>query len=146
MGYIHDGIEEAFSRGFINVCVETKHVESFRILRRQNFEDADLFGPVAPIQAINACNPLFPCDTEPIYRIYPVLAERNQDANFNLSLLNLTELLDADIGWGPNISSLELQPNYGLGEVIQGPKPKKKKRRLCFRARNTSLCSVFQKK
>lgn len=40
------------------------------------------------------------------------------------------DLLDTDIGWGPNILALKDVDNYGLGEVIQGPKPKKCKKVL----------------
>lgn len=44
------------------------------------------------------------------------------------SFIELRNVLDIDIGWGPHLPSLDAQPNFGFGEVIQGPKPKRQKR------------------
>lgn len=136
-------MKEAYARGKNDVLIETEHVESFRILKRQNFEEASREGLVDAIQAINACNPLLPSDHDPICRVYPIEEERNQVARFaaeygmfNLSgLVNidysftpLRDLMDIDIGWGPYLPALQVQQDFGEGEVIQGPKPKKRKR------------------
>lgn len=74
---VHMGIKEAFSRGFNNLCIEIEHVGSFRILKRQNYEEALNKGLVEVLQDINACDPLMPDDYEPICRIYPILETRN---------------------------------------------------------------------
>lgn len=123
--------------------METEHVESFRILKRQNFEEAVLEDLVEPIQAINTCMPLFPSEQEPLCRVYTISEEHNQVARFaakygmlhhsglveiDYSLTPLWDLLDIDIGWGTNLLALEVQPNFGLGKVVQGAKPKKRKR------------------
>lgn len=140
---IHMGLKEAYTRGYFNTLIETAHAESFRILRRQNFEEALREGLVEPIRAINACNPLLPSNSDPICRVYTVSEGRNQVATFvaNYGLLNavglvevdysfvaMRDLLDNDLGWGPHIPSLQAEPNFGNGEVVQGPKPKKRKR------------------
>lgn len=116
-----------------NIFIETEHFDSFHILRRQNFVKASREGLVAPIQAINACNPLLPLDYGPVCRIYTISAPRNQvvrlAANFgmmHLSELNrvifdfipIRNLLDTDIGWGLHLPALEEVENYGLGEVV----------------------------
>lgn len=73
---IHRGMKEAYTRGLNNVLVETEHVKSFRNLRHQNFVEASRKGLVAPIQAINACNPLIPSNNEPVCRIHIVSVPR----------------------------------------------------------------------
>lgn len=50
------GMKDVYTKGF-NMLVETEHMESFRILQCQNFEEAAREGLVTPIRAINACNP-----------------------------------------------------------------------------------------
>lgn len=77
-------------------------------------------GLVDSIQAINACNPLFSTEYEPICRIYTIEEERNQVAKFvaNYGMLNHTglveidysfqamrDLLDIDIGWEPHMEA-----------------------------------------
>lgn len=157
---VHKGIKETYRRGFTNICVETEHVESFRILKRQNFEEAEQEGLVDVIQAINAYNPLSSGDYDPICRVYPILEERNMVARhvaqyglehcealveIDPSLPGLQDLLDKDIGWGPNIPSLQALPNYGLGEIVQGPKPKKRKKEVIEEAAYRSILELTQK-
>lgn len=140
---IHLGMKEAYAYGYNDVLIETEHVESFRILRRQNFEEAEREGLMKAIQAINTCNPLVPSNHEPICRIYPVEEERNQVARFaanygmhnhsglvevDYSFTALRDLLNIDIGWGSHLQKLEVVPNFGVYEVVQGPKLKKRKR------------------
>lgn len=115
------GIKEAFSRGFNNMLIETEHAASFRLLRRQNFEEASREDLVAPIRAINACNPLLPSEADPIVRVYIVSEGRNQVARFvadfgmrnvdslvevDYSFVEMRNLLDNDIGWGPHLPPL----------------------------------------
>lgn len=71
-----------YSRGFSDLLIEIDHVESLRILKPQNFEEASTESLVKAIQALNACNPLFPSDHVPLYKVYPILEERNQVARF----------------------------------------------------------------
>lgn len=90
-------------------------MESFCILRRQNFEDATREGLVEAKHAINACNPLLSSDREHVCRVYPVNAARNNAARFatNYSMIHhiglveldnnftaLRDILDINIGWG----------------------------------------------
>lgn len=97
-------------------------------------------GLVSVIQHINA---RFPGEYNPICRVYTIFEKRNGVARFMvqygmenftelvevyLFLQRLRELIDVDFGWGPHIESLQAQPNYGRGEVIDDPKPKKRKR------------------
>ncbi|KAK1360409.1 hypothetical protein POM88_044883 [Heracleum sosnowskyi] len=102
---VHLGIKEAYSRGFNNVMIEAEHVQFFRILKRQDFEEASREDLVNIIQDINAW-----------------LVE------LDYNLISLMNLLDANIGWGPNNPALNVQTNYDRGEVVQGPKPKRHKR------------------
>lgn len=140
---VHTGMKEAYARGYNDVHIETKHEKSFRILKRQNFEEAVREDLVKPNQAINACNPILPSDHEPICRVYVIEEECNQVARFaaNFGMLNhsspveldysfipLRDLLDIDIRWGPHLPALEMLPNFGGGEVVQEAKPKKRKR------------------
>lgn len=138
----HTSMKEAYARNYNDICIETEHDESFRILRRQSFEEASREGIVKSVQAINACNPLTPLPYEPTCRIYTIFEGRNQLARFlafkglhtcseivnvDLSLSGLREILEDDIGWGHNLEANEIHPNFGRGEVIDGPKPKRKK-------------------
>lgn len=117
------GMKEAFSRGF-NKCLSKRsmHAVSFRILKRQNFEEASREGLVDPIRAINACNPLIPTETTPIVRVYTISEGRNKVARFavvhgmqneyelvevDYSFIALRNLLDIDIGWGLTFLSLK---------------------------------------
>lgn len=140
---IHMGMKEAYARGRNDMLIETEHVESFRILKRQNFEEASHEGLVGAIQAINACQPLLHSEFEPICRVYTIGEERNQVARFaagygmlnhsglvniDYSFMALRDLLDIDIGWGPHLPALQVQQDHVDGEVIQGAKPKKRKR------------------
>lgn len=139
---IHTSMKEAYSRNYNDLCIETEHLESFRILRRRNFDEASREGVVKIIQDINACNPLSPLPYEPTCRIYTIFEERNQLARFlafkgmhscseivsvDLSLPGFREVLEDDIGWGQALEGIEILPNFGNGEVIDGPKPKRKK-------------------
>lgn len=49
-------------------------------------------------------------------------------AYIDYSFLALRDLLDNDIGWGPQLPALQVQQDHGDGEVIQSPKLKKRKR------------------
>lgn len=75
------------SRDFNNMLIETEYVESFRVLWRQNFEEASREGLVEAIRAINACNSLIPSEYEPLYRVYRVSESRNQAARPDCSEL-----------------------------------------------------------
>lgn len=140
---IHKGMNESYTRGRNDMLIVTEHTESFRILKRQSFEEASQEGLVDTVQAINACNPLIHTDHEPICRIYTISEERNQAARFaaeygmhhhsglvnlDYSFVALRDLLDIDIGRGPHIPPLEVIHDHGDGEIIQGAKPKKRKR------------------
>lgn len=109
------------------------------------------------IRAINACYPLLPCESEPICRGYTVNEGRNQAARFAANygmlhenglvevgyhLVGLRNLLDNDIGWGPNIQALETLSSSGPREVIQRSKPKKRKRILIEESEYVSLLSL----
>lgn len=137
---IHMGMKAAYARGFNDLCIQTEHMESFRILRRQNFEEANREGLMDIIKEINSCNPLVDLPYEPVCEIYPILANRNQPARFlavrgletctdivevNLNMKELRKLLAIDIGWGSQQEPMSILPNFGLGEVVDGPKPKK---------------------
>lgn len=57
----------------------------------------------------------------------------------------MRDLLDVDIGRGPHLLALEVQPNFGLGEVIQGPKPKKKRKVVIEEQEYESLLILKEK-
>lgn len=94
-------MKEAYSRGFNNVLIETEHGESFRILRRQNYEEASSEQLVEPTRTINACNPLLPSVSGPICRVYNVRATCNQVAYFlaSFALSNVDKLVEVDYGF-----------------------------------------------
>lgn len=54
----------------------------------------------------------------------------------------MRDLLDNDIGWGPISQVVE---NYGFGEVIQGPKPKKQKKVVLEEHEYTALLKLKEK-
>lgn len=63
----------------------------------------------------------------------------------NYSFEALRNLLDSDIGWGPYIPALQFQPNYGEGEIIQGPKPKKRKRVVIEKSEFDALLNLTER-
>lgn len=112
------------------------------------------------IRAINACNPLIPSNSEPICRVYIVSEERNQVATFlaNYGLLHadglvevdysfvaMRDLFDNDLGWSPHIPALHVDPKFGNDEVIQGPKPKKRKREIIEEKDNEEIIKLKER-
>lgn len=123
------------------MCIETEHVESFHILRHQNYEEASQEGLVEAmaIKAINACNPVVPSPYEPICAgsIYTIFAERNQVARFVAfhGMESCSELVEVDLNFqGPDERTLG-----------RGLKPKKRKRVCIEEAEYAALKKLADK-
>ncbi|KAK1383623.1 hypothetical protein POM88_021358 [Heracleum sosnowskyi] len=100
---VHMGMKEAFSRSLNKMLIETERVESFRILCRQDFDEAASREEERNKVARFGAN-------------YDMLHHSGL-VEVDYSFQPMRDLLDNDIGWGPHLPALDTQPNFGQGEL-----------------------------
>ncbi|KAK1359511.1 hypothetical protein POM88_043985 [Heracleum sosnowskyi] len=138
---IHLGLCYAFNKEKFIIHLETDDLEAYNVVDEMNLEDAFNHDFIQALHQIFMCSPEKEQPENADCEIFPISPEANHFtkylANFDLikcaGLSNITEdfgkvreLGHMDISMGVPLHALEITPNFGMGEVIDGDKGKGK--------------------